>query len=90
MNSAITCPNCQAQIEITEVISSQLRATIRGELETELSVVRQRLKQQQDDLVRQQGELQKKTEAVEEQVRAKLTRSGSPWNVESASRCTSS
>jgi hypothetical protein len=73
VNSSITCPNCQAQIEITEVISSQLRATIRGELETELSAIRQRLKQQQDDLVRQQGDLQKKTEAVEEQVRTKLS-----------------
>jgi hypothetical protein len=73
VNSSITCPNCQAQIEITEVISSQLRATIRGELEAEINAVRQRLKQQQDDLVRQQGELQKKTEAVEEQVRAKLS-----------------
>ncbi len=73
MNSSITCPNCQAQIEITEVISSQLRATIRGELETELNAIRQRLKQQQDDVVRQQGELQKKTEAVEEQIRAKLS-----------------
>ncbi len=73
MNSSITCPNCQAQIEITEVISSQLRATIRGELETELNAVRQRLKQQQDGLARQQGELQKKTEAVDEQIRAKLS-----------------
>ena len=73
MNSSITCPNCQAQIEITEVISSQLRATIRGELETELNAVRQRLKQQQDDLTGQQRELLKKTEAVEEQIRAKLS-----------------
>jgi hypothetical protein len=73
VNSAITCPNCQAQIEITEVISSQLRATIRGELETELNAIRQRLKQQQDDIVRQQGQLQKKEEAVDEQVRAKLS-----------------
>ena len=73
MNSSITCPNCQAQIEITEVISSQLRATIRGELETELNAVRQRLKQQQEDLAGQQRELLKKTEAVEEQIRAKLS-----------------
>jgi len=72
VNSSITCPNCQAQIEITEVISSQLRATIRGELETELNATRQRLKQQQDELAGQQRELQKKVEAVEEQVRAKL------------------
>jgi hypothetical protein len=73
VNSSITCPNCQSQIEITEVISSQLRATIRSELEAEINAARQRLKQQQDDLAQQQRELQKKTEAVEEQVRAKLT-----------------
>ncbi len=73
MNSSITCPNCQAQIEITEVISSQLRATIRGELETELNAVRQRLKQQQDDLAGQQREVLKKAEAVEEQIRARLS-----------------
>ena len=73
MSSSITCPNCQAQIEITEVISSQLRATIRGELETELNVTRQRLKQQQDDLAQRQRELQEKAETVDEQVRAKLS-----------------
>jgi hypothetical protein len=73
VNNSITCPNCQSQIEITEVISSQLRATIRGELETEINAARQRLKQQQDDLAGQQRELQKKAEAVEEQVRVKLS-----------------
>jgi hypothetical protein len=72
VNSSITCPNCQAQIEITEVISSQLRATIRGELETEINAARQRLKQQQEDLAQQQRELAKKTETIEEQVRTKL------------------
>ena len=72
MNSSISCPNCHAQIEITEVISSQLRATIRGELENELNATRRQLQQQQQDLVRQQGDLQKKAEAVEEQVRTKL------------------
>ena len=73
MNSSITCPNCQSQIEITEVISSQLRATIRRELEAEINAARQRLKQQQDDLAGQQRELQKKAETVDEQVRAKLS-----------------
>ncbi len=73
MNSSITCPKCQSPIPITEeLISSQLRATIRGELETEINTARQRLKQQQDDLAKQQQELVKRTEAVEEQVRTKL------------------
>jgi hypothetical protein len=72
VNNRITCPNCQTQIEITEVISGQLRASIRAELETELGPVRQRLKQQQEDLAQKQSELQKKVQAVDEQVKAKL------------------
>lgn len=72
MNSRITCPNCQTEIEITEVISSQLRASIRSEMEAELGPVRQRLKQQQDDLAHRQRELQKQIESVDDQVKAKL------------------
>jgi len=72
VNNRITCPNCRSQIEITEVISSQLRASIRGELDAELNAARERLKQQQDELAQQQKQLQQKAEAVEEQVRARL------------------
>jgi hypothetical protein len=72
VSNTITCPSCQAQIEITEVISSQLRASIRGELEAELNASRQRLKQQQEELARQQQQLQQQREAVGEQVRTKL------------------
>jgi len=72
MSSNIICPNCKIEIEITEVMSAQLRASIRGELEAELNATRQGLKQQQDELARQQRELQEKAEAVDEQVRAKL------------------
>lgn len=72
MNNRITCPNCQTEIEITEVISSQLRASIRSEMEAELGPVRQRLKQQQNDLAHRQRELQKQIESVDDQVKAKL------------------
>jgi hypothetical protein len=72
VSNTITCPNCQSQIEITEVISSQLRASIRGELETELSAARQRLKQQQEELARGRQELQQQAEAVQEQIHTKL------------------
>ncbi len=72
MNNQITCPNCRSQIEITEVISSQLRASIRGELDAEMNAVRQRLKQQQDELSQQQKQLQQKADALEEQVKARL------------------
>jgi hypothetical protein len=72
MSSNIICPNCKIEIEITEVMSAQLRASIRGELEAELNATRQGLKQQQDELAQRQRELQEKAEAVDEQVRAKL------------------
>ncbi len=72
MNDRITCPNCKTQIEITEVISSQLRASIRDELDAEINAARQKLKQQQDELAQQQKQLQQKAEAVDEQVRTRL------------------
>jgi len=65
MSSNIICPNCKIQIEITEVMSAQLRASIRGELEAELAAARERLKAQQEELGR-------KAEAIEQQVQAKL------------------
>jgi len=65
MSSNIVCPNCKIQIEITEVMSAQLRASIRNELEAELNTARERLKAQQEELGR-------KAEAIEQQVQAKL------------------
>ncbi|HNS22117.1 MAG TPA: DUF2130 domain-containing protein [Sedimentisphaerales bacterium] len=72
MNSRITCPNCRTEIEITEAIASQLKASALAEAEAQLGPVRQRLKQQQDELARQEEQLQQKAEAVEEQVKSKL------------------
>ena len=72
MNSRITCPNCRTEIEITEAIASQLKASALADAEAQLGPVRQRLKQQQDELARQEKQLQQKAEAVEEQVKSKL------------------
>lgn len=72
MSSNIICPKCGIEIEITEVMSAQLRASIRNELEAEFNAACQQLKQQQDELAKRQREVQQKAEAVEEQVRAKL------------------
>jgi hypothetical protein len=72
VNNRITCPNCQTQIEITEAISSQLRASVLADAEAQLGPIRQKLRQQQEDLTQKQQELQEKVQAVEEQVKAKL------------------
>ena len=65
MSSNIICPNCKIQIEITEVMSAQLRASIRGEMEAELAAAREQLRVQEEELGR-------KAEAIEQQVQAKL------------------
>ena len=65
MSGNIICPNCKIPIEITEVMSAQLRASIRNELDAELNATRERLKAQQQ-------ELDRKAETVEQQVQAKL------------------
>lgn len=41
MANTLTCPECQAEIEITEVMSAQLAADIRGEVELRVRVWRQ-------------------------------------------------
>jgi hypothetical protein len=66
MSGNIICPNCKIQIEITEVMSAQLRASIRSELEAELTAARQRLNAQQQELDRKAG-------AIDQQVQAKLS-----------------
>ena len=65
MSSNIICPKCGIEIEITEVMSAQLRASIRNELEGELNATRERLKAQQQ-------ELDRKAETIDQQVQAKL------------------
>ena len=65
MSGNIVCPNCKIPIEITEVMSAQLRASIRNELDAELNATREQLKAQQQ-------ELERKAETIEQQVRAKV------------------
>jgi hypothetical protein len=79
MSGNIICPNCKIQIEITEVMSAQLRASIRNELDAELNATRERLKAREVEtqnlasrLAEQQEELRRRAETIEEQVRAKL------------------
>ncbi|MBN1506552.1 MAG: DUF2130 domain-containing protein [Sedimentisphaerales bacterium] len=80
MSSKIICPNCKIEIEITEVMSAQLRTSIRNELEGELNATREQLKAQQvetqnlaSQLAGQQEELRRRAETIEEQVRTRLS-----------------
>lgn len=55
MSTKITCPKCEAEIEITEVMSAQLAGTIRAELEAELAPKRKAVEAQVRTLKEQQA-----------------------------------
>ena len=50
MSNSITCPSCQTEIEITEVVRSQLTAEIRGELEAHAASQQAELDEQRKQL----------------------------------------
>ena len=50
MSTTITCPSCRAEIEITEVMSAQLREQIRTQMEDELRPVRESLQKRAETI----------------------------------------
>lgn len=72
MSNVITCPKCSSEIEITEVMSTQLRARIRGELEAELRPAREAVDRQAAELKARQNELDRARETLDEQVRSQV------------------
>ncbi|GMU83785.1 MAG: hypothetical protein AMXMBFR47_36550 [Planctomycetota bacterium] len=72
MTATLNCPKCQAPIEITEVMTSQLRDRLRSELDAELAPERTRLSDQAAKLAADRTALEKQSAAIDEQVRQRL------------------
>jgi hypothetical protein len=68
MSDTITCPQCQANIEVTEVMSAQLAAGIRKELQAEFGEKSAKLAAERDDLAAARSALELSRAALEEQV----------------------
>lgn len=68
----IICPNCQFEIEVTEVLSAQLRGELRKEFETEQRKKESQLAERESALQRQLTELQQAKATLDEQVAEKL------------------
>lgn len=66
MSSTITCPNCNSEIEITEVMSAQLAAQVRAELEAELAPRKKALDAQAAQLKEQQAGLEQARRSLDE------------------------
>lgn len=72
MTATFTCPKCQNPIEITEVMTSQLRDRLRTELDVELATERARLADQARMLTTEQVALQERRRAIDEVVQQRL------------------
>ena len=69
----IICPKCDFEIEVTEVLSAQLRAEIRKEFEAEQRKKEAQLVERETSLQRQIAELKQAKAAIDEEVAAKLS-----------------
>lgn len=74
MSTTFTCPKCKSDIEITEVMTNQLRDQLRTELDAELTPERERLAELSRSLAGQKTELEARSRTIDEQVLERLDR----------------
>lgn len=74
MNDTITCPQCQAEIEVTEVMSAQLAAGIRAELQGEFAKKVRTLTAERDDLAKARDALEASRAEFDEQVKVAVAK----------------
>lgn len=72
MTATFNCPKCRTPIEVSEVMTSQLRERLRGELDAELAPERERLAAQTARIAADRLAIEQQREAVDEQVRQQL------------------
>lgn len=67
--NSITCPSCKTEIEVNEVLRSELTSQIRSEMGAELSAKRAELNNTKQELEKQRAEVDAARDAVEDQIR---------------------
>lgn len=69
MTNAITCPNCQTEIEISEVMRAQLTAQIRADLRVEAEKQQAKLNEAKENLEKEREAIETERKAVQQQIR---------------------
>lgn len=72
MSDKITCPQCQYEMEVSEVMAEQIAAGIRADLEKDLADKNKRLAQERQELASTRKEIEARQEELDEQIRAGL------------------
>lgn len=70
MNTAVTCPSCHTEIEITEVMRSQLTAEIRNEMEADIRLKRSELENAAKELDEQRQLLETTQAEIDARIRS--------------------
>jgi hypothetical protein len=74
MSDTIICPKCKYEIEVTEVLSSQLRDQIRKENEAELRKKEQEFQAKAEDLRQREQAVEASKQAIAAEVEARLAK----------------
>lgn len=69
MQNAVTCPSCHTEIEITEVMRSQLSVEIRKEMEADVLARQADVDKQVNELNAQRQQLEVSRSSIDEQIR---------------------
>lgn len=72
MLNVLTCPSCQTEIEVSEIMAAQLSATIRAEMEAQLATERRVIGERARQIEEQDQALQDERGKFEQQIQARL------------------
>ena len=70
----LTCPECQAEFEVTEVLKTQLAADVRGELQAEFAAKLQRLNADRETVAREREAIKDSKAEFNEQLKLAIAK----------------
>ena len=71
-STTLRCPSCDAAIEVSELMSAQITAKLRGEVRAETDELRQRLERKQEGVAAAEAALREREAKVDDAVREAL------------------
>src|SRR5262245_11409719 len=74
MAETIVCPKCQYEIEVTEVMSSQLRAELKHEFDEALRIKENEFSGREAKLAEQQHKLALERTAIDEEIATRVNK----------------
>lgn len=74
MSDTIICPNCQFEIEVTEVLSAQLRSQLQKEFEADIRKKETAIADREKAVARAKEEVEEAKHSIDEQVSEKLVK----------------